>query len=933
MKPHISVVTALLLLGSWSAPPVFALTARPHLETAQEKPESPASLAKLPNGIERVTSLAGITEYKLANGLKVLLFPDQSKQTITVNMTYLVGSRHENYGETGMAHLLEHMLFKGTPKHPNIPEELDKRGGRYNATTSYDRTNYFEILQATDESLRWALELEADRMVNSFIAKKDLDSEMTVVRNEFELGENSPFSILLERIQSTAYLWHNYGNSTIGAREDIEKVPIERLQGFYRTYYQPDNAVLLLTGKFDEAKVLTYINETMGLIPKPLRALQSTYTLDPVQDGERAVTVRRTGDIQILAAGYHIPAGSHADFAGLELLSTILGDTPSGRLHKVLVDSGKATGVFGSNFQLREPGLALFGAVVSKDQSLDDVRDLFLKAVEQVTTQPVTSEEVERARLQALKNIELTVNSSDQFGLELSEWIAMGDWRLFFLHRDRMKKVTIEDVQRVANTYLIPSNRTLGTFIPTDKPVRAEIPASPDVAKLLEGFKSDEVVEAGEVFEPTPQNIESRVVRSETKGGIKLALLPKKTRGGIVIGNVRLHLGSEKTLTGRDLAGELVGQMLMRGTKKHTREQLQDELDRLKARLGVYGGATAVIASFEVPRENLASLMALVTEILREPAFPAAEFEKLRQENITDIESSRNEPEVLAQVALSKHLNPYPKGHINYVASPEEQIADLKALKLADVKKFHADFYGASFGEMAAIGDFAPKEVESLIENQFGDWKNPTPFERVADTFQSVSPINQILETPDKANAIFVAGLPLNLRDDDPDYPALVLGNYILGGSGTLNSRLGIRIRQKEGLSYGVYSTLYANSFDKTGLFEVSASCAPQNVKQLEVAFQEEMTRTLKDGFKPEEVEAAKAGYLESRKVSRAQDRELAGRLGSYRYLNRTFVWDVEFEAKIQALTPDQILQALRKHLDAAKISIVKAGDFAKKNQ
>lgn len=222
---------------------------------------SGASAQTLPKGVTRVTSVEGITEYRLPNGLRVLLFPDPTKQTITVNITYMVGSKHENYGETGMAHLLEHLVFKGTPKHANIPQELTEHGARPNGTTWYDRTNYFETFAATEENLRWALDLESDRMVNSFIAKKDLDSEMTVVRNEFESGENSPFRVLLERVFSSAFLWHNYGKSTIGARSDIENVPIDRLQGFYRKYYQPDNAVLLVAGKIDEAKTLTLVDQ------------------------------------------------------------------------------------------------------------------------------------------------------------------------------------------------------------------------------------------------------------------------------------------------------------------------------------------------------------------------------------------------------------------------------------------------------------------------------------------------------------------------------------------------------------------------------------------------------------------------------------------------------------------------------------------------
>src|SRR5438552_4233849 len=271
---------------------------------------SPAQNPPLPKGIERVTSVEGITEYRLANGLRVLLFPDPSKQTVTVNMTYLVGSAVEDYGETGMAHLLEHMVLKGSPKHTNIAQQLTSHGARPNGSTSYDRTNYFETFAATDENLNWALDLESDRMVNSFIAKKDLDSEMTVVRNEYEAGENSPFNVPLERLIATSYVWHNYGKATIGARSDIENVPIERLQAFYHRYYQPDDAVLTVAGKFDEAKTLALVDKYFSPIPRPPRTMQEIYTIDPPPGGARAVTLRRVGDTQLVQAIYHVPPAS-----------------------------------------------------------------------------------------------------------------------------------------------------------------------------------------------------------------------------------------------------------------------------------------------------------------------------------------------------------------------------------------------------------------------------------------------------------------------------------------------------------------------------------------------------------------------------------------------------------------------------------------------
>jgi zinc protease len=835
-----------------------------------------------------------------------------------------------------MAHLLEHMLFKGSTRHPNIPQELTEHGARPNGTTWFDRTNYFETFPATEANLEWALDLEADRMVNSFVAQKDLDSEMTVVRNEFERGENSPIGVLLERTHATAYLWHNYGKSTIGARSDIEKVPIERLQAFYRHYYQPDNAVLLVAGRFEEAKTLALVHAKFGAIPRPTRTLLQTYTTEPTQDGERSVTLRRAGDVQAVCAAYHIPAGSHPDYAAVDVMARILGDTPSGRLHKALVETRKATSVSASGYQLREPGLLTLQAQVRTGGSLEAVRDELLKTVEAMAAAPPTAAEVDRAKAQILKQIELDLKSSDRVGLEISEWAAMGDWRLLFLNRDRVRAVTPADVQRVAAAYLKPSNRTVGLFIPTQKPDRAEIPPVPDVAAMVRDYKGSAEVALGEAFDPTPANIEARIVRRDLPGGLKLALLPKKTRGASVRAQLTLRFGDEKSLRNRTTIGRLTAQMLMRGTKQRTRQQIQDELDRLQARLtfggrgpfAAPGGLDSVQASIETTRENLGAVMTLLAEILREPSFPAEEFAQLKQARLAAVEERKGEPTTVASNALERHLHPYPKGDPRYVPTPEEEIAELQAARVEDARRFHADFYGASHGELAVLGDFDPEEVVRLTEKLVGGWKSRSPYRRIPSLYHEVSPIDQTLRTPDKANAVFRAELSLKLRDDDADYPALALGSYMLGG-GFLNSRLASRIRQKEGLSYGVGARLAADALDRAGSFSASAIYAPENVTRLEAAFKEEIDRALREGFTAAEVTAAKSGYLQSRQLSRAQDAMLVRQFANYRFYNRTWAWDTEFEAKVQALTPEQIVGALRKHLDPAKISIVKAGDFA----
>ncbi len=885
---------------------------------------------ELPAGVQRMTTVEGITEYSLANGMKVLLFPDQTKETITVNVTYLVGSRHENYGETGMAHLLEHLVFKGTPRFPDIPAELTKRGMRPNGTTWFDRTNYFESFSATDANLEWALDMEADRMINSFISEKDLKSEFSVVRNEMESGENNPFRVLLQRVMSSAFEWHNYGNSTIGARSDVENVPIDRLQAFYRTFYQPDNAVLVVSGKIEPAKTIGLVNKYFGTIPKPERELPQFYTIEPTQDGERNVTVRRVGDIQMLMAGYRIPPSSHPDFAALEILSAIMTDTPSGRLYKTLVETKKATSVFGISFPTKDPGYMIFAAQLPKANSLEDVRNTMLETVENFAKTAPNKEELERAKQRSANNNEQLMNNPERAALELSEWIAQGDWRLMFLHRDRVQKVSAEDVQRVAQKYLKQSNRTVGQFIPTEKPDRAEIPqlSESEVLAMVKDYKGSEIVTAGEAFDPSPSNIESRTTRSNI-GGLKVALLPKKNRGNTVFANMVLRFGDEKSLMNRSTAAIFVGQMLMRGTEKRSRQQIQDELNRLKAQVSVFGGATNATASIQTTRENLPEVMNLVAELLRESNFPAEEFERLKAENLTQIEAGLSEPTTKAIEAVNKHFNRYPKGDVRYAMSSEERIAEIKALTLDDVKKFYKDFYGASTGEIAIVGDFDAQATGAQIKQIFANWKSPSKFVRIPGEYFEIPSTNQSIESPDKANAFFFARMSLKMREDNPDFAALQLGNFMFGG-GFLNSRFLTRIRQQDGVSYGGGSGFNASSQDEIGTFTANAIYAPENAEKVEKGFREELEKVLKEGFTAQEVESAKNGLLQYRRQQRAQDNQLAGALRNQLYLNRTMAFDEAVDKQIAALTAEQVNAAMKKHISLDKISIFKAGDFAK---
>ncbi|MDQ3142291.1 MAG: insulinase family protein [Bacteroidota bacterium] len=887
-------------------------------------------MSGLPPGMKKLSSVEGITEYTMDNGLSILMFPDPSKQTITVNVTYKVGSRHEGYGETGMAHLLEHLVFKGTPKHPDIPNELTKHGARPNGSTWYDRTNYFETFNATEENLRWALDLEADRMVNSYIAKKDLDSEMSVVRNEFESGENEPGSILMERVLSTAYLWHNYGKSTIGARSDIEKVPIEHLQAFYKKYYQPDNAVLTVAGKIDEQKTIWMVHEYFSKNPKPSRKLIPTYTEEPTQDGERNVILKRVGDVQIVSCLYHIPQGSHPDAAAADILTDLMTNEPSGRLYKALIETKKASSQFGWCSTLKEPGFVYFGVQVRKDNDLEDAKNTLLQTLNDIATNPPTKEEVERAKNKNLKDIELLMRNTEQVGRVISEYIGMGDWRLGFIYRDNIRKVTPEDVQRVALSYFKPSNRTIGMFIPDSKPERAEMPPAVDVAALVNGYKGDAAISQGEDFDPSPANIEKRTSRGKVPNSIEWAFLPKLTKGNLVNASMTLRIGDEGSLKGKSIISQYTASMLSKGTKTKSEQAIKDELDRLKARVNIFGSGSTVSATIQTTRENLPSVMNLVVDMLKNPAFNEKEFEELKNEELAGIEEQKSDPQALVGIAFSKHLNPYPKDDVRYVNDLDESLHDIKNLKLEDLKMFHSEFYGASNSSIALVGDFDEMKMKEILTNELGPWKSKKAYRRLEDKYFDVAVVNKNIETPDKANAMFLAGSNLEIKDSDPEYPAMLLANYILGG-GFLNSRLATRIRQKDGLSYGVGSQFNADALDKSGGFTAFAIYAPENRDKLEIAFKEEIERVIKDGFTEQEMMDARTGMLQSRKVNRSQDNSLAGLLNYSLFLNRTLVFTEDLEKKISMLTVDQLNQAVRKHIKMEKLSMFKGGDFANK--
>jgi zinc protease len=877
-----------------------------------------------------ITTVEGIKEYELKNGLRVLLIPDESQTNIVVNIVYKVGSRHEGYGESGMAHLLEHMLFKQCKKFTDIKKAIADKGATANGTTWYDRTNYYEILSASDENLRWALDMEADRMVNSKILPEELAKEFSVVRNEFEIGENYPGSVLNERVLSSMYLWHNYGKSTIGSKEDIERVKADALRAFYKKYYQPDNAVLIIAGKFDEKKALQYVQQYFSPIPKPTRVLQPTYTVEPAQDGERKVELRRNGDIQYIGMGYHTPAVADKDYPANDALLQILTNDPSGILYKKLVETKMASKLYAYAQTLHDPGFSYFMVEVPMDKNLDSAKQVLFTTMDDLSSINLTEEDLNRARNTILKYVEDASSKTTDFAIALTEFIGAGDWRLWYLYRDRIEKLTVDDIRSVAKKYYKPSNRTYGVFIPDKNPERVVIAETPDIQKLLSGYKGKEAVAQKENFENTIGNIKRNTEYGTLPNGAKYALLEKPTKGDKITASMILRFGEEKGLTGKSEMGAILASLLKTGTINRSKKQISDELDKIKTDISFAGGAGSLTITMNTDKQNLPAALNLLEDMLLHPSFDSSEFEKIVIDMKANYETNKSDPQTIAGEKLGKLITNYPKGHPYYAATTEEVLDELSKVKLDDVKKYYSDFYGANNSVSSFVGQLDKQKISGFLENTFGKWNSKSAYKEVEPTYFESKKTTESINTPDKTNAMLFAAINLDISRKHPDYPAVVMANELLGGGAFLSSRIPQRLRENEGMSYGAGSFLDVQYKYNTGNWGVYAFFNPLYKGRLDSALHQEIDKAIKSGFTQDELSKSIKSWEEQNRTSLGDNGNLAGIIRSFLQNDRDLLQYTEFENKVKALKLDAVNNALRKYFDKAKLVMVYGGDFEK---
>jgi zinc protease len=925
----------------------------------------------LPDGVEFVAEAEGVREFRLANGLKLLLAENRVAPVATFLVLYRVGSRNEAVGHTGATHILEHMLFKGTPtfnkaKGTQVAATLQRVGADFNATTWYDRTNYFETVPS--DALELAVHLEADRMRNSFIADEDRRSEMTVVRNELERGQNEPMLVLDEAVYATAFREHPYHHPTIGWRADVENVPTARLKEFYDTFYHPNNATAIAVGDFEESRALALVAKYFGGLPASSEPIPEVYTDEPRQEGERRLVVRRAGELPLVQVAFRTPAAlgqervlSNAELAArsahppeqndiypLAVLACALTEGVTSRLYQALVESELAVSVDARVDQFRDPGLFNVYATAAPGVEAARVEEVIHRELERAAG-GLGEEEVEKAKRQIAASVAYGRDGTHNVAIQMSEAEAVADWRFYNDYQRNVARVTPEDVRRAAARYLREDARTVGHFIPkgggpngnggANAPQAG--PANHAPAPHGPKFHHDPLRQEDAGAEGSAEGVarafgeggssgrggsglSSRVVREELGTGAVLLLVENPSAPTVALRG-SLRAGSHFEPKEKPGLARLTAEMLKRGTQRRAKLELAGALERLGADVNFDADVFAVQIKARSLAGDFPALVATLAEMLREPSFPAEELEKLKQQTVASVREKQSDTSWRAYERLTQAL--FDERHPFYTHAGERLVESILSVTVEDVRAFYERFYGGRTLILTAAGGFDSGEAGRVLREAFEGFGGPESAEvEVTDPEPPAAARREVVLVRDKANVDVLIGTAAPLRRDASDYYAAMLANRALGES-TLSSRLGLRVRDAEGLTYGIGSRFRSPSL-AAGPWYIAVSVNPGNVERAIGSALAVLTEYVEHGIRPEELEDEKNSAVGSFKVSLSTNAGLAAALWNAEFYRLGLDYVERYPELVRAVTAEEANAAIRKYFRPERLTVVVAGDI-----
>jgi zinc protease len=904
------------------------------------------SAQKKSDNFIKIKELGGIEEYLYKpNGMNVLLIQDNASPVATVQIVYRVGSKNEVLGNTGSTHLLEHLMFKGSPKFNknngnSVTDVLQNTGAEMNATTYYDRTNYFETLPS--DKIGLALEIEADRMRNCSLLKEDKEAEMTVVRNEFERGENDPNALLYKEIWATAYMAHPYHHATIGWKSDIEKAPIEVLRNFYNTYYWPDNATLTIIGDFKKENVFALIETYFGKITKAPNVMPEPYTEEPQQYGPRKIIIKKPGELGVVFKAYKIPGALHEDLPALTILAEIMGSGASAVLNKTFVDTQRGIYAYANASNLKDVGLFTIGVGFPTSSKQEDIDANISEVIAKIQKDGVTQEEVNRVVAQISAQTILSRDGSGIIASGLTEAIAAGDWTDFLTGVEKLKKVTPADVLRVAQKYLVEDQSTTGyfvpkqsggqdkgqphanNFIPQNGPFYYRDPKHTHVEELTKNLisSSNAIVKTTATAAEITAEKSASAYKREKVVGIDVVSVKTSAKDFVTVA-ASISLGNFINESKNSMISSLTASILSKGTTRNDKFKFSEKLQKLGVNINVTATTAKINIGFKCLKKDLDQVITLLAEELRYPLFDAKELENLKQQFTGGIQQSLNDPAEKGNIALTQAI--YPKGNPNYSLNLEEELANIKSASLEEIKAFHAKYFGPSSMHLVIVGDTEGANLNASLKKAFSSWKGGvTESLKFGEVTKGPSK-TAVVTIAEKPSAELFMGQYTGLKRADADYIPFFIANYTLGGG--FAGRLMQTVRDNDGLTYGINSLIGGN-ITTGGYWYINASFNPALFQKGLEATIVQVNKWVKEGITAKELENKKTNLIGSFKVGMATTDGISRTILNFveRGLEPDYI--EQYPKDIEKVTLQQVNDAIKKYVQLDKMIIIKSGSL-----
>jgi zinc protease len=909
--------------------------------------------------VEKITEEHGVAEYRLPNGLKVLLVENTTAPVITLLVLYKVGSRNEGVGYTGSTHFLEHMLFKGTKEHNpengnGIDDLLTQIGAYWNATTWFDRTSYFEVVP--NEYTELCIELEADRMRNLLLRQEDHDSEMSVVRNELERGENYPEDALEKEIYAVAFREHPYHHPTIGWRSDVEGVPMDRLREFYNTFYWPDNATVILVGDFDSAKAMEMMQKHFGKLPKAPKPIPTVYTVEPEQEGERRLEINRAGDLPRYWMAFHVPEAAHKDTYALAALRHILGSAyeRSSRLYKALIDTSLASDVFARHDDLRDPGLFIIGTTMNPGIEIAAVEVVLEKEIAKIISEAVEAAELDRAKSANRKGTILSQADPSSLAFMLGEAESKADWHWLMEYDDNFDKVTAQDIMRVAKKYLVKNNRTVGTFIPKqeqgDSDEQSHDENCEDDHDDDEECGSPADASAGEDSKDlTPENLKEmlalrppmvkvekgekriwtfgeKTIKTVLPNGLTLLYLANRGTGSVGISCI-LKAGKFFSRQSNENLAEVVADLLTKGTANYSKLQIAEKLENMGISGSLEFSTDNYRAAFgtHVVTEDMPEFMKMLADVMRRPLFLDDELSKTKVEWQARCAEAVVNTKMQAWNQVRRTI--YAPEHPFYEKTFEEQLSDLMSIQSDHLQTAHAALYSPKSTIVTIVGDMDHDEAVRLITENFGDWQGNEPESIFIEQAPLPKATKRIeIALADKKSTDIVIAHPTDLRRTGADFYAAKLANAALGQD-TITSRLGNVVRDKAGLTYGIHSAFSDTAFGSAP-WSITFSVNPVNVDRALSLVTEVVADYLENGISADELAKESGRAVGSFAVGLASSLGMARALAEFEFLGLGATALDQVVEQYGNVSKEEVDAAMRKYFHPTSAVTAIAGTF-----